>query len=94
MTPMGGERALLLPHHQDPFFVGLTLDIALKSRERHAPGLQGECLYCPGEQRWPCQPYVNADRTVRVLTEPEPAGFLRGDEYLQAALLRRDADGR
>lgn len=78
--------------HHDPFFVGLTLNIALRTRELHIQGAAGECTYCVGNQRWPCPSYELADRTVRALTEPEPAGFLRGDEYLQAALMRRDLE--
>jgi hypothetical protein len=70
----------------DPLAGELTLELATASRDRHNVTVDGTCAHCLGHTRWPCEHFERADRVIRALTQPEPAGFLQGDEYLQAHL--------
>lgn len=58
----------MLPRYADPFFARLTLDIALRSRELHGVGVDGQCLYCAAGTPWPCEPFQNAHGAVQSLT--------------------------
>jgi hypothetical protein len=71
---------------RDPFGAELALSLALHSRELHGVTVDGTCRQCLPGTRWPCPYFERAHRVVRVLSAPEPVGFLHGDEYLQAAI--------
>jgi hypothetical protein len=71
---------------RDPFGAELALALALHSRELHGVNVDGTCRHCLPGTRWPCPYFERAQRVVRVLSAPEPAGFLHGDEYLETAV--------
>ncbi|HEY3004514.1 MAG TPA: hypothetical protein VGJ44_19360 [Kribbellaceae bacterium] len=82
----------------DPFGPELALELARCARALHWPETDGTCRHCPPGTRWPCSHFEGAQRVVRVLTaieaQAEPAGFLRGDEYIQSAIADMHAAAR
>jgi hypothetical protein len=59
---------------QDPYFTRQTVELAAKSKELHDVAPDGNCVHCPDRPAWPCEPHLNAQRTIDALTPRERAG--------------------
>jgi hypothetical protein len=53
---------------QDPFFTRQTVELAARSKELHGVAPDGNCVHCPDRPVWPCDSYLNAQRTIDALT--------------------------
>jgi hypothetical protein len=42
----------------------VAMRLARASRERHGVGLNGFCLFCPGETVWPCGWFLRAQAVI------------------------------
>jgi hypothetical protein len=54
----------------DEYATALTLDIAIRVRDRHGVQLNGVCGHCPNTV-WPCQAFVLSHSVILRLTQPK-----------------------